>query len=263
MSVWLRSTTNSLVRVLLGPECAACREPLMAPLDGPVCPRCWMTLPRLVPPLCSWCGDMLAPAQAAFGVCARCLATPPTFDRACSAGRYDGSLRRLIHAFKYEKRRLLAAPLAGLVREHAGDILAHADAVVPVPLHPVRRLSRGFNQADDLARGLGRPVWRVLRRRRMGPPQAGLSAEARHTNMEQAFARRFTLAPDISLNRLRHRNVVLVDDVMTTGATLDACSRVLVDAGVRSVQAVTVARAVATPPSSPPPPPRPWTAPRR
>lgn len=263
MSALVRATTNRLVRILLGPECAACGEPLVAPLDGPVCLRCWITLPRLVPPLCARCGDAMASCDRACGVCPRCLANPPAFERARSAGRYEGSLRRLIHAFKYDRRRMLAVPLAALLLEHARDVIGHADAVVPVPLHPFRVVSRGFNQADDLARRLGPPVWRALRRRRLGPPQASLSADERRANMAHAFARRFTLAPGLGAARLRHRTVVLVDDVMTTGATLDACSRVLVEAGVRSVQAVTVARAVTTPPPPPRPRHHPWAAPRR
>lgn len=255
-----RSAGNTLVRVLLAPACAGCRDPLAAPLDGPVCPRCWITVPRLVGPLCSFCGDMLRPAEAAYAVCGRCLASPPAFELARSAGQYAGSLRRLIHAFKYEKRRMLAGPLASLVAESGRSILEQADAVVPVPLHPWRALDRGFNQADDLAEHLGRPVWRVLRRRRAGPPQASLPAHARAGNVSQAFARRFALAPGtVSVRRLRHRAVVLIDDVMTTGATLDACSRVLLEAGVRSVKALTVARAVAREPASPPRPPDPWS----
>src|SRR6185436_12745560 len=100
---------------------------------------------------------------------------------------------------------------------------------------------RGFNQADDLACRLGPPVWRVLRRRRHGPPQAGLPAAQRQTNVQDAFA---LCRWPFARAQLRNRSVVLVDDVMTTGATLEACARVLIEAGARSVCALTVARAV-------------------
>ncbi len=154
-------------------------------------------------------------------------------------------MRELLHAFKYHRRRLLARPLADLLREAASDLLAEADAVVPVPLHPWRQWQRGFNQADDLARGLGLPVWPVLRRHRTGPPQAKLSAADRPANVLGAYqlppASRFARHPE----RLSGRHLILVDDVMTTGATLDACSRVLLAAGVSRVLALTVARAVA------------------
>jgi ComF family protein len=154
---------------------------------------------------------------------------------------YEGAFREIIHAFKYDGRRQLAVSLGRLMREAGDDLLADADAVVPVPLHPWRMLSRGFNQADDLARHLGPPVWRALRRRRYGPPQAGLTAGRRRANADAAYGLRPLMPP----SRLRGRVLVIVDDVMTTGATIDACSRVLLDAGARSVRALTAGRAVA------------------
>ena len=169
-----------------------------------------------------------------------------------SAGRYDGSLRLIIHAFKYDGRRALAAPLSALLRGAGADLLGAADAVIPVPLHPWRAITRGFNQADDLARYMGLPVWRVLRRTRAGPPQANLPAAKRHANVREAFALD-PVALAFRPSRLRNRNVVLIDDVMTTGATLEACGRVLADAGVRSVGALTVARALAGAPHRRPP----------
>jgi predicted amidophosphoribosyltransferase len=155
------------------------------------------------------------------------------------------------------------------MRDAGGPVLSGADAVVPVPLHPWRALQRGFNQADDLARALGPPVWRVLARTRHGPPQAGLPAARRHANVRAAYALRgpgplpgggAVWLDALAARRLRNRVVVLVDDVMTTGATLDACGRVLAAAGVRSVRALTVARAVVPRPASPRLPLRPETA---
>jgi ComF family protein len=216
---------NAALQLFLAPMCAACEAPLTHPLRSPVCPACWRAVARLP-----------APGEAGG---------PLAFEAARSAGQYEGSLRAIIHAFKYDRRRALAAPLAAMMRDAGAALLEEADAVVPVPLHPWKRLTRGFNQADDLARHLGRPVWRVLRRRRHGPPQAGLPAARRHANVRDAFAARS--------GRLRGATVVLVDDVMTTGATLDACGRVLLAAGARSVRALTVARAAAGRPLPPPP----------
>ena len=163
-----------------------------------------------------------------------------------SAGRYDGPFRLVIHTFKYEHRRPLAAPIAQLMVAAGTEVLAGADAVVPVPLHPWRALRRGFNQADDLAIHLGLPVWRALRRTRHGPPQASLPASQRGDNVGNAFA--CSWMSRLWSGRLRGRTVVLVDDVMTTGATLDACSAVLLAAGVRNVRALTAARAVVAQP---------------
>jgi ComF family protein len=249
---------NTLVRVILAPVCAGCRVPLDRPLDSPACAACWGAVLTIAPPWCARCGDALG--SSAAPLCARCRRSPRRFSAARSAGRYEGALRELVHALKYQRRRSLAPPLASLMVETAADLLAGADAVVPVPLHPVRALQRGFNQADDLARGLGLPVWRVLRRRRHGLPQAQLPADRRRDNVRHAFALRRSIWRG---GGLRGRTLVLVDDVMTTGETLDACSEALLSAGVMTVRAVTAARAVAGWPQRRPQPPRPSSAPRR
>ena len=163
-----------------------------------------------------------------------------------SAGRYEGALREIIHAFKYEGRRSLANPLGGLVRDAGAVMLEGCDYVVPVPLHPWRRMQRGFNQARDLARHLDRPVVNALWRVRATPPQMALNANARRSNVHGAFdvsplltygARLY----GVKLALLEDRILVLVDDVRTTGATLDECARVLLTAGAREVRALTVA----------------------
>jgi ComF family protein len=262
----LRTATNALVRALLAPECAACRDPLDRPLDGPVCPVCWATVPRLTPPLCDLCGDPLPPVAAPFRVCRRCLTAPPRFETARSVGLYAGSLKAIIHAFKYDGRRSLAGPLAALMREAGSRLLGGADAVVPVPLHPWRAIHRGFNQAEDLARHLGLPVCQPIRRVRHGPPQASLNGRERRANVTQAFGRRtaFVVGRDhVQARRLRNRTVILVDDVMTTGATLDECSRALLETGVATVRVLTLARVPAPPPGPPPRARHPSTAPRR
>jgi ComF family protein len=263
----IAAAANSLVRVLLEPSCAACGSPHVRPFDGPLCALCRGGLVQLSAPLCVVCGEPLASSRTAGPLCPRCDAGRPSFQIARSVGRYDGSLREIIHAFKYRRRRALAEPLASWMVESGADLLDAADAVVPVPLHPRRWLERGFNQADDLARLLGRPVWHVLRRVRHGSPQAGLAGGARRANVHGAFALapwwRSARALRFRPPRLRNAVVVLIDDVMTTGATLDACSRVLVDAGVRRVAALTVARSASAPRARPLPPRRPSAAPRR
>ena len=157
----------------------------------------------------------------------------------------------MIHAFKYDRRRVLASHLASMVTGAAGSVLDDADAVVPVPLHPWRAVARGFNQADDLAQHFKRPVWRVLRRARRGLRQAVLAEHVRETNVRGAFHARsiaFVPFPAIVRKRLKGATVVVIDDVMTTGATLDACSYALREAGVKDVRALTVARSLATMP---------------
>ena len=157
-----------------------------------------------------------------------------------AVGRYEGRLRDIIHALKYERRRSIAKPLGGLMRERGADILRGADAVVPVPLHPRREHDRGFNQAHDLARELGLPVAPLLRRVRFTTSQIELPAEERHQNVRDAFR----LAPIPNPRCRIPAVIVLVDDVSTTGATLDACARVLKAGGVKEVRALTAARVV-------------------
>jgi ComF family protein len=129
------------------------------------------------------------------------------------------------------------------MREAGADVLAGAECVVPVPLHPWRRARRGFNQAAELARHLGPPVVHALWRCRATPPQTGLTAAARRRNVRRAFL----LSPWVARGRAAHlvrgRVIVLVDDVRTTGATLEECARVLAAAGVGEVRALTAARA--------------------
>ena len=242
---------NAIVVALLEPSCVACGEILARPLDGAVCERCWLGISSVAPPWCERCGEELGAAPwnpctlaPSNPFCARCLANPPHYSVARSAARYHGPMREIVQAFKFSRRRLLAEPLGRMMRLAGADVLADADAVVPVPLHPIRSISRGFNQADDLGRQLGLPVWRALRRRRHSPPQASLDAAARHANLEFAFALSHTWQARARFTKasLHGRTVVLVDDVMTTGDTIEACARVLLAAGAREVRALTAAR---------------------
>lgn len=216
-----------LIATLFAPTCLSCARVLDAPTRSPVCDTCWARIGCFASPACD-----LGPYA-------------PALSHVRAIGPFDGVLRDVIHGLKFQGRRTLAARLGPLLREAAGDLLDDADAVVPVPLHPWRQWHRTYNQAELLAATLGRPVWRVLRRRRATPPQTALDREARRINVRRAFAPGGWL-PGAARNARRQvagRTLVLVDDVLTTGATLEACARVLMDAGAREVHAVTVARA--------------------
>ena len=200
----------------------------------------------LAAPFCRTCGDPLPSwrvISVALEQCPRCRRGRGPIDSARAAGEYEGSLREILHAFKYEGRRVLAGPLAAMMRAAGAEILADAGWVVPVPLHPWRRMRRGFNQANDLARRLDVPVLRALWRVRATVPQTGLNAATRRRNVRRAFG----LSPLVSCARrqrlLEDRILVLIDDVRTTGATLEACAAALKGAGAREVRALTVARA--------------------
>jgi ComF family protein len=229
-----------------------CGVILDSPIDGPVCPSCWRAVVPITPPVCHTCGNALPwwrERDRAHECCARCRRLGSALAASRAAGAYDGVLRQLIHCLKYEGRRTLAVGLGGIMRERGADVLEGADLVVPVPLHWRRQHTRGFNQADDLAHSLGLPVVRALRRVRATSPQFGLSASRRHRNVAGAFAprRRGWLHRRRHDPRLHEACVVLVDDVSTTGATLQACAEALKAAGAREVRALTAARALSTP----------------
>jgi ComF family protein len=217
----LTYVADALIAVVLAPRCAACAIPLESPMRGPVCAACWTEVACLPRPLRDRESD--------------------TIHRSLSAGRYEGALRHIIHAFKYEGRRTLGARLGTMMREAGSDLLSDADCAVPVPLHPWRRVTRGFNQAADLAARLELPVVHALWRTRATTPQTGLTAIKRRQNVRGAFS----LSPLLWHRQRRamivDRVVVLVDDVRTTGATLEACAHVLKSAGAREVRALTVA----------------------
>jgi ComF family protein len=238
---WLSTLLDGLLAVVLAPACAACGRVLDRPTRGPVCELCWQSILPLTPPLCDSCGDPLPgwrPISVSVATCPRCRRARRLVDRARAVGAYDGALRAVVHALKYEGRRSLAVPLARLMRERGADLLAGADCVVPVPLHPWRRGTRGFNQASDLARALGPTVRHAIRRVRATPSQTSLPAARRHRNVRDAFA------ATKAARDLAGSVVVLVDDVSTTGATLEACARTLKACGVREVRALTAARVV-------------------
>src|SRR4051812_27541323 len=167
--------------LLFAPPCATCDGPLDHPSASAVCAACWTAVARWTPPWCACCGQPQSPSRAAADVCPRCRRISGALPVRV-VGPYEGRLRDVLHAFKYDGRRSLAPALAALLRARAADVLAAADLVVPVPLHRARRRARGFNQAHDLAARLGPPVIAALRRVRAtaGPTAPPASGPPRH-----------------------------------------------------------------------------------
>jgi ComF family protein len=176
------------------------------------------------------------------GVCAGCRSGLRGFDYAASFGIYEGSLRSLIHLYKYSGMKPLARLLAGYL-DRAISMEEHFDIVVPVPLHWRKQWHRGFNQAELLARQVARhrgiPMLNALRRRRATATQAGLASAGRRRNVEGAFA---VKGGAEWTARLAGGKILLIDDVMTTGATAGACAAALKRAGAKSVSLLTLAR---------------------
>ncbi|MFB3829702.1 MAG: ComF family protein [Bryobacteraceae bacterium] len=221
-------------------DCRICGAPLRGFTRVPVCAGC-LSAPE--PLDAEWfCMVCKTPFQNRYplddqGRCGLCRAGQRGFDEAFCFGFYEGALRSLIHLFKYAAMRPLARPLANLLMA-ALPRDRRFDAVVPMPLHWRRRWQRGFNQSELLARQVARrtgiPLRRLARRARGTAPQAGLSNSARRRNVAGAFRGRAGA---------RGLDLLLVDDVMTTGSTASACALALRRAGARSVTLLTLARA--------------------
>ena len=230
-----------IMNIFFPRTCAGCRGDIPAEAESVVCVDCWDALPRWNGLSCIVCGLPLPDGGAR---CRDCRRARRAFRFLRSAGVYEGSLGRMIRTFKYEGREDLAEPFARLLAElwEGEPRLAPVDAVVPVPLHWIRERLRGYNQAAVLARAFGRetglPVLEsALKRRKATKSQTELRRGERQENVKDAFDARRS-------EELRGKTILLVDDVCTTGATLEACARALKKGGARRVGALTVARQV-------------------
>ncbi len=221
--------------------CVACRAPVAG--EG-VCAACWSRLSFIAAPYCPRLGIPFACDPGADVISDEALARPPAYRRARAAVRYDDGALALVHALKFQDRTDLAPVMGRWMARAGADLLGEAALIVPVPLHWRRGLARRFNQAGALARGVaavaGRPVASgVLARVRPTPHQIGLSRAERAANVQNAFN-----VPAGREAALAGRHVVLIDDVLTTGATAEACARALTRAGAAAVDVLVFARVV-------------------
>lgn len=236
----VRAAARTLVDFLLPPQCAACGARVDS--HGHVCGVCWRRLRFIAPPFCRRLGIPFAIDPGFPAVSPQAASEPPAYDRARAVVLFDDISRALIHALKYRDRHDLA-PLMGRLMARAGaELLADATLVTPVPLHRGRLWSRRFNQSALLARAVaaaaGRPyVADALVRIRPTAHQVGLTAEQRRRNVAGAFA----VGADWS-DRLKGQRVVLIDDVLTTGATVEGCAGTVRSAGAERVDALVFAR---------------------
>jgi competence protein ComFC len=249
VGVSFRSVVGALTSVLAPAPCRLCERPLLNASRIPICPECLASFVPVREPYCKWCGRPFpvvagVPVPSPDALCRLCRDETFWFDRARSFGVYDHALHNAILLLKYEQITRLgnwfAKQLAELVAREPEEF--QADVVVPVPLHPARERERGYNQAELIARPLARMLGLkqgsyLLMRTKPRPARLVLSRKEHWESVRGAYATRKGLRVD----KLR---VLLVDDVMTTGATLDACSRALKSAGATSVMGLTVARVV-------------------
>ncbi|HXW24310.1 MAG TPA: ComF family protein [Xanthobacteraceae bacterium] len=238
----LRNAGRLVLDAALPPLCPACRRPVAD--DGGLCPGCWSQLSFITPPYCERLGIPFAYDPGPGVLSMQAIADPPAYGRARAAVRYDDIARTLVHKLKYGDRLDLAPTLGRWMVQAGAALLAEADALVPVPLHWRRLWARRFNQSAALAEAIATrsrvPVSHAaLTRVKATRQQVGLTASERALNVQGAFRVRADARPEVAGRRL-----VLVDDVLTSGATLDACARALLRAGAASVDVLVFARVV-------------------
>jgi ComF family protein len=228
---------GAMLDLLLPPLCLGCAR--LVGGAGTLCPKCWQRLDLIERPYCERLGTPFS-ADLGYGLISpKAIAEPPAFARARAVARFDGTGRLLVHRLKYSDRLDLSAAMGGWMARAGAELLAEADLLVPVPLHRLRLWGRRFNQAGELAKAISRradvPVaHEALVRRKATRSQVGLSAGERARNLSGAFR-----AGDKPL--IAGKRIVLIDDVMTTGATLNSAARVLRRAGAAEVDALVFA----------------------
>ena len=239
----MRRALRRLIDVALPPLCPACREPVE---DQALCASCWSKLSFIARPYCERLGIPFAYDPGPGLLSMQAIADPPSYTRARAAVRYDDIARALVHAFKYGDRLDLAPTLGRWTAAAGRELLAEADALVPVPLHWRRLWARRFNQSATLAQAVsavsGVPVLHgALKRAKATQHQVGLSQAERAVNVQGAFR-----VPAEGKADIAGRRLILVDDVLTSGATVDACTRALLRAGATNVDVLVFARVVAS-----------------
>jgi len=229
------------VNLVLPPQCLSCRARLA---DQGFCASCWCNLNFIEAPLCDRLGIPFDYDPGDGILSAAALAHPPSYARARAVVRYDDAARKLVHRFKY-KDGLEAAPLLGAMMKRSGrDLFADCDIVIPVPLYRSRLWSRRYNQAAILAIEIVKRTTleyepQLLDRVRKTKTQVGLNAAQRRRNVSGAFA-----INESAFERISGKRVLLIDDVITTGATIEACSRALLKGGAETVNVLAFARVV-------------------
>lgn len=243
LSAWALAGAGWLLDLLLPPRCLGCGHPVEE--QGRLCAECWSALAFLGGRQCRVCGVPMPEVSAEAPLCGPCQDAPPAFERARAALQYEGSGRRLVLRFKHGDRLDGAGTYAGWMARVGAELLAGAELIVPVPLHRWRLVGRGYNQSAVLARALGRRSGKpvlvdALVKSRATQSQQLLGAAERRRNITADLFRLGGAAPD----RVAGCRILLVDDVLTTGSTVDSCAKALLAAGATGVDVLTLARVV-------------------
>ncbi|MGB9151528.1 MAG: ComF family protein [Alphaproteobacteria bacterium] len=240
MFPFLKNTARRALDLLLPPLCLICDDPVGG--AATLCPACWKQIQFIAAPLCECCGAPFDIPAGAGMLCGSCLTVRPRYQSARAAMLYDDASRKLVLGFKYGDRTYAAQALAVWMHRAACDFIAQADALLPVPLHRTRLFRRRYNQSSLLAQQVAALAQKpflpdALRRIRATPTQGQRKRKERQENVRGAFAVLPRYAPSIE-----GKTLVLVDDVLTTGATVEECTRVLLEAGAKQVHVLTLSR---------------------
>ena len=230
---------RALIDIIVPPKCLSCRTPVTQ--GSSLCISCWQNLQFLESPVCDVMGTPFAYDQGEGALSAVALADPPPWDKARAAIVFDQNSKNLIHALKYKDHHEASLMMVRMMARAGRELMAEADLIVPVPLHATRLWKRRFNQAALLAKPLAQMASKkyapdVLVRNVATRQQVGLDQKARQKNVKKAFQ-----VPDSKLSELKGRNVLLIDDVRTTGATVAACALALKNAGAAQVNSLSFA----------------------
>lgn len=238
----VRRVAAAAIDLVLPPRCLVCGVTISD--VQAMCPSCWSEIDFLGPPQCACCGRPFAEASGPETLCGSCLKRRPLYRKARAVCRYDDTSKSLILAFKHGDRTDCAPALARWLTRAGADLIEDCELIAPVPLHWTRLFTRRFNQAAMLAQSMGRfsgkpVVPDLIERRKRTPPQGKGSRDQRKRNVAGAFA-----VPMRHRAAVADRRVLLIDDVLTTGSTAEACTRALLGAGAASVDVLTLALVV-------------------
>lgn len=234
-----KNTNKSVIDFLFPPVCLNCHSPLQNP--NLICSECWQNIDFLIEPLCQINGTPFPFAIEGETVSVEALQSPPEYNQARGVATYEGTMRELIHKLKYQDRHELTNLLVNWMKFSGKDLLSQTDIILPIPLYRWRLWQRKFNQSALLASRLGEisdlPCdCTVLLRQKKTLSQVGLSSKERYKNLNNAF-----LIEEIKRIDIKNKRILLIDDVITTGATINSATKVLITAGAKSVNVLSLA----------------------
>lgn len=233
---------HKLLNLLFPPQCLNCDA--RVPTHGTLCQPCWQQIQFISDPMCDCCGLPFDYDIGSNALCANCMQTRPLYTHARAAFRYDEYSRRLVTRLKYSDQTQLANIYGAWLAKAGADLIAGSDIIIPVPLHYFRFVQRRFNQSALLAQAVSKKtkvknISNGLKRIRHTTPQTGLTKTQRKDNVKGAFVVNPRYAASI-----KGKNILLIDDVLTTGSTIEQCTKTLLKAGAMQVNVLTLARAL-------------------